>query len=117
MAFITPILFQSLAICFVSRGPPRFVWAAQSFPLRTARTTDVGAIGPKAFVKRGVQRLCQYRVLDADHASARVEADLMSTTGVPSKTSIGPIFTRVPSISRTVTGCSPSGFGRAGERV
>src|SRR6266550_3111486 len=29
------------------------------------------------------------------HRSARVDADLMSTTGVPSKTSIGPIFTRV----------------------
>ena len=51
------------------------------------------------------------------HPSARVEADLISTTGVPSNTSIGPIFTRVPSISRTVTGWSPSGFGRAGERV
>jgi hypothetical protein len=48
---------------------------------------------------------------------ARVDADLMSTTGVPSNASIGPIFIRVPSISRTVTGCSPSGFGRAGERV
>ena len=51
------------------------------------------------------------------HPSARVEADLMSTTGVSSNASIGPIFKRVPSISRTVTGCSPSGFGRAGERV
>src|SRR5207248_357929 len=48
------------------------------------------------------------------HPSARVEADLISTTGAPSNTSIGPIFTRLPSISRTVTGCSPSGLGRAG---
>ena len=53
----------------------------------------------------------------SDHPSARVDADLISTTGVPSNASIGPIFTRVPSSSRTVTGCSPSGFGRAGERV
>jgi hypothetical protein len=30
----------------------------------------------------------------AVHPSARVDADLMSTTGVPSNTSIGPIFTR-----------------------
>ena len=41
---------------------------------------------------------------NADHPSARVEADLISTTGVPSKASIGPIFNRVPSIARTVTG-------------
>jgi hypothetical protein len=53
----------------------------------------------------------------ADHPSARVDADLISTTGVPSNTSIGPIFTPVPLISCTVTGCSPSGFGRAGDRV
>jgi hypothetical protein len=31
---------------------------------------------------------------EVDHPSARVDADLMSTTGVPSNTSIGPIFTR-----------------------
>ena len=75
---------------------PRFGFAAQNFLLKTPVPTSA---------------------LDADHSSARVEADLMSTTGVPSNTSIGPILTRVPSISRTVTGCSPSGFGRAGERV
>lgn len=42
----------------------------------------------------------------ADQLSARVDADLMSTIGVPSNASIGPIFTRVSSILRTVTGCS-----------
>jgi hypothetical protein len=52
----------------------------------------------------------------ADQASARVDADLMSTTGVPSNASIEPIFLRVPSISRTVTGGILSGFGRARER-
>jgi hypothetical protein len=35
----------------------------------------------------------------ADHPSARVDADLISTTGVPSNTSIGPIFTRVPLVA------------------
>ena len=35
----------------------------------------------------------------------------MSTTGVPSNASIGPICTRVPSISRTMMGYRPSEFG------
>ncbi len=42
----------------------------------------------------------------------QVDADLISTTGVPSNASIGSIFTRVPSISRTVTGCRPSAYTR-----
>ena len=42
---------------------------------------------------------------------------LTSTTGVPSMASIGPIRNRVPEISRTVTRCSPNGFGRCGDRV
>src|SRR4029077_16119532 len=46
------------------------------------------------------------------HPSTRVDAELISTTGVPSNASIGPIFMRLPSISRTITGCSPRGFGR-----
>ncbi len=41
----------------------------------------------------------------------------MSTTGVPSIASIGPILIRFPTISRTVTRCSPSGFGLSGDRV
>ncbi len=36
------------------------------------------------------------RFAQAHHCSARVDADLISTTGVPSNASIGPIFTRVP---------------------
>jgi hypothetical protein len=51
-------------------------------------------------VSQEVFNACATSALDADHPSARVEADLMSTTGVPSNTSIGPIFMRVPSISR-----------------
>ena len=31
----------------------------------------------------------------SDHPSARVDADLISTTGVPSNASIGPIFMRL----------------------
>ena len=41
----------------------------------------------------------------------------MSTTGVPSMTSIGPIRIRFLLISRTVTRWRPSGFGRSGDRV
>ena len=41
----------------------------------------------------------------------------MSTTGVPSMASIGPMCSRRPSIACTFTVCSPSGFGRSGERV
>ena len=41
----------------------------------------------------------------------------MSITGVPSIASIGPIRIRLPSISRTVTRCKPSGFGLLGDRV
>jgi hypothetical protein len=41
----------------------------------------------------------------------------MSATGVPSIASIGPILTRLPTISRTVTRCSPSGFGLSRDRV
>jgi hypothetical protein len=47
---------------------------------------------------------------DVDHPSARVDADLMSTTGVPSNTSIGPILTRVPSISRTIGSPIPNSY-------
>src|SRR5205823_10487628 len=50
----------------------------------------------------------QLRVNGFHHPSARVDADLISTTGVPSNASIGPAFTHVPSISRTVTGCKPT---------
>jgi hypothetical protein len=39
---------------------------------------------------------------------------LTSMTGVPSMASIGPIRNRIPQISRTVTRCSPNGFGRCG---
>ena len=42
---------------------------------------------------------------------------LISTTGVPSIASIGPTFNLSPEISRTVTRCKPSGFGRSGDRV
>jgi hypothetical protein len=35
----------------------------------------------------------------ADHPSARIDADLMSTTGVPSNASIGPIFKRVARVA------------------
>jgi hypothetical protein len=41
----------------------------------------------------------------------------MSTTGVPSIASSGPTFNSRPTISSTVTGCEPSGFGRSGDRV
>ena len=41
----------------------------------------------------------------------------MSTTGVPSIASIGPIRMRFPAILRIVTGWRPSGFGRSGDRV
>jgi hypothetical protein len=65
-------------------------------------------------LERGATRLCfRNRLADkrhdeaimaaaphADHPSARVDADLMSNNGVPSNTSIGPIFTRVP-VNRT----------------
>ncbi len=64
---------------------------------------------PLDFLEGGVERLCRHRARHADHPSIRVDADLMSTTGVPSNASIGPIFTRVPSISRTVTACGLSG--------
>jgi hypothetical protein len=45
----------------------------------------------------GVRRLLL--ILETDHPSARVDADLMSTTGVPSNTSIGPILIRVPLVA------------------
>jgi hypothetical protein len=46
-----------------------------------------------------------------------VRTGLISTTGVPSIASIGPTFTFFLVISRTVTRCKPSGFGRSGDRV
>ena len=62
----------------------------------------------------------------ADTSRADVEAPLtllqqstglMSTTGVPSIASMGPIRSRFPSISFTTTGWRPRGFGRSGDRV
>jgi hypothetical protein len=41
----------------------------------------------------------------------------MSITGVPSIASNGPILSRFPAISRTVTRCNPIGLGRSGDRV
>ena len=56
--------------------------------------------------------------LPSRYASAQsTRTGLTSTTGVPSMASIGPIPNRVPEISRTVTRCSPNGFGRCGDRV
>ena len=75
-------------------------------------------ISGKSFRKRQIiGHVIEALAPHANHPSARVDADLISTTGVPSNASIGPIFRRVPSTSRTVTVCSPIGFGRAGERV
>src|SRR5919197_1445992 len=42
---------------------------------------------------------------------------LMSTTGVPSIASSGSTLSLRSAISRTTTGCRPSGFGRSGDRV
>ncbi len=39
---------------------------------------------PLDFLEGGVERLCRHRARHADHPSIRVDADLMSTTGVPS---------------------------------
>src|SRR5712675_1499242 len=52
------------------------------------------------------------------HPSANRESTgLISTTGVPSIASSGPTLISRPEISSTFTRCSPSGFGRSGERV
>lgn len=54
---------------------------------------------------------------DGRYAGRRRSIGLMSTTGVPSTASIGPIRRRFPAIRFTVTGWRPSGFGRSGDRV
>src|SRR6267154_1333169 len=52
------------------------------------------------------------------HQSAdRESTGLISTTGVPSIASSGPTLISRPEISSTFTRCSPSGFGRSGDRV
>src|SRR5262249_11712415 len=49
--------------------------------------------------------------------SLHFSTGLRTTAGVPSTASIGPTRKRFPSIARTTTGWSPSGFGRSGDRV
>jgi hypothetical protein len=53
----------------------------------------------------------------AQRTGSQESTGLISTTGVPSITSIGPIRNRFLPTFRTVTRCSPSGFGRSGDRV
>ena len=54
----------------------------------------------------------------AHHCAGRQKrAGLMSTTGVPSMASMGPMRRRCFSILRTVTRWRPIGLGRSGERV
>ena len=115
------------SVTFVKELPKTADRQNSKIYLENATAGDRSAVSgpPLMIVSRVRLRTQMSNVLDAprvvvpkaDYPSARVDADLISTTGVPSNASIGPIFIRVPLISRTMTGCSPSGFGRAGERV
>jgi hypothetical protein len=70
-------------------------------------------------VRRGsTVRVRQRALQKSNHQSGDARrTGFMSTTGVPSIASSGRTFNSRPTISSTVTGCNPSGFGRSGDRV
>src|SRR5207247_8630872 len=91
---------------------------------RLHETLDEGGSGPldERDRRTGVQPALTREVSAGARAvprqrSERPSTGLMSTTGVPSMASMGPILRRLPAIDRTVTRWRPSGFGRSGERV